>query len=235
MANARPQVYHFEDENRMINACIAQIQECCDSAIFSTGSFRMALSGGKTPKFLYSRLAQSAFDWQSVKFYQTDERYLPATSSESNQKMIKSALENAIEAGAEFVSFNTNLSKEEAVKTYEQELETLECPIFDVVLLGVGRDGHVASLFPNQPELNKDLESLVLSSQNPDKQERLSLSLKGLKDTANIILYITGEDKYEVIDEILQGSKKPVDFPVKYLLDFPNVSVYYAEEAYQEQ
>jgi 6-phosphogluconolactonase len=230
----KPKILHFEDELQMIKSAIALIQEVSDESIYNSGSFRTALAGGKTPVNLYSKFAKMYLNWESVKIYQTDERFVSPKNIESNQLMINTCFDVALEQGLIFIPFDTSNTIEQAVKSYSDELDSLDCPIFDLVILGIGNDGHIASLFPGN---DYEQDALVIQTKAPKgykTKERLSLAPKAILDSKSILLYVVGEDKYEAVEELTNGVKSENDMIAKILLQHPNVQIYFAEEPFVE-
>jgi 6-phosphogluconolactonase len=143
--------------------------------------------------------------------------------------MIQEYFIEGFEKGAKFEKIFIKESLENTVKSYKSILEMLDVPLFDLAILGVGEDGHIASLFPNNDYLKGD-QDLAIATKGPNNIDRISLSLDAILSTKNIIVYMTGENKANVIEEIFYGSKKAIDFPVKFLFAHPNVTIYYCNE-----
>ena len=191
-------------------------------------ALRIALSGGNSPKDVYKKLAGSeTIDWSKIKLYQVDERYTPENSEDSNAGMIEGILVSKLPKISQFHKFDTSKTVEEALKSYEKKLLKLERPLFDLVLLGLGPDGHTASLFPYGPELN-EVERLVVSSNAPTGvKERLSLSFPALMSSHKIIFLIRGAAKKEIVKKWLEGDASVEAIPAKVFLEHPDVDVYY--------
>ena len=144
-------------------------------------TIRIALSGGSSPVEVYKKLAESkVIDWSKVELYLVDERFVGADDIESNQRMIKECLVDKIDDLKGFFTFDTSKNIDEAVQSYDQLIKKMNTPLFDLVILGMGADGHTASLFPHGPELD-ELENMALHSISPNGvADRLSLSFPAL-------------------------------------------------------
>ncbi|MFN3947559.1 MAG: 6-phosphogluconolactonase [Aquificaceae bacterium] len=159
----------------------------------------IALAGGKTPIDLYRELSKENIPWHRVKFYLTDERYAPLTSPLSNYRMVKESL-----GGRAKVSFfKTEMPPEECAMDYSFQLpEKLH-----IALLGVGSDGHTASLFPSTE--CKDVSPKVCISQDPEGLLRLSLKEDYLKNSCVVIFFLRGEEKRKAFEGMIKGDNIP--------------------------
>ncbi len=159
----------------------------------------IALAGGKTPTKLYRLLSRENLPWNRLKFYLTDERYVPLGSELSNYKNIR---ENLGER-AKIVFFKTEMDIEECAIDYSLQLpERLH-----IALLGVGADGHTASLFPSSE--CRAVSPKVCISQSPDGLLRLSLTEEYLKSSCVVFFFLKGEEKKEVLERLLRGENMP--------------------------
>jgi 6-phosphogluconolactonase len=231
MLQSIPKVHHFEDENHAIKTLVALITDEAQTAIYDTGSFRIAIPGGKTPINLLKSLGEQTLDWESVKFYQTDERFVSNKNNNSNQKMQSEALETALESGSQFVTFDTNEplgDKQKIANDYSMELDALDQPIFDIVLLGLGEDGHVASLFTTQDF--EESSHLAIVTTNPSDEQRFSLSFNAIMDSKAIVIYTVGDKKSAILEEFLNGALTVEQMPVKKLKEHTNLHIFFAEE-----
>ncbi|MGL4758128.1 MAG: 6-phosphogluconolactonase [Patescibacteria group bacterium] len=227
----KPNLYHHEDEMIMIDSIKNYFLDYAEDAIYNTGTFRIALAGGNTPTTLYCELAKLTIDWSNVEVYQVDERYVDSESANSNYAMLVKCFAEAIDKGLEIIKIPVEKSIVEAVNTYNSEISLLDNPIFDLVILGAGLDGHIGSLFPNGDYLNGETD-YVLHTQTKEFEikDRITLSLSTLLSSKNIIVYLTGEEKYSIVEETFYGHKKAVDYPIKFLFAHPEVDFFYCEE-----
>ncbi|MEP6923229.1 MAG: 6-phosphogluconolactonase [Pyrinomonadaceae bacterium] len=186
-------------------------------AINEHGIFSVALSGGSTPKKLYALLAAEPFrsniEWTNAHFFFGDERNVPPGSDESNFRMANEALFSKI---SELPPENIHRVAGEkaavdAAGDYEQELKDFfrnELPRFDLVLLGLGADGHTASLFPDSPALEENVRWFVENWVEKFNSYRLTLTFPVLNNALTILFLVAGADKSEVLAQVLHGSEK---------------------------
>lgn len=195
----------------------------------------VALSGGSTPKSLYSLLATKDLAWDQTYFFFGDERHVSPTDPESNYKMANEALlskvpipqQNIFRVPAE------NPDPDAAALAYEKairdffKLKPGEFPRFDLVLLGTGPDGHTASLFPGSKALEEKNHIFVANWVDKFKTHRLTFTYPVLNNAANVIFMATGTEKAPVIKDILENPAstlpaarvRPTDGRVLWLLD----------------
>ncbi|SNZ11143.1 6-phosphogluconolactonase [Hydrogenobacter hydrogenophilus] len=156
------------------------------------GSFNVALAGGKTPLGAYSILSNLQRDWTKINLFLTDERYVPVEDDRSNCKNLKPFFEG-------INCFDTSLPPDQSALMYSQKLQSLGC--LDLVLLGVGKDGHTASLFPNT-ECRRITREVCVST-SPDGLIRLSLTEEFINLSEKVVFFIKGEDKRDVLKKLL--------------------------------
>lgn len=174
---------------------------------------RIALSGGSSPKAVYEKLAKSDIDWSTVELYQVDER-----SDHSNAKMIEESLTSKLKNLKVFHKFDNK---------YEAKIKKLERPFFDLVLLGLGTDGHTASIFPNSKAI-EELEDLVLKTESPSGiKERMTLSFPAILSTEKIIFLIRGAEKKGILEKMMDEESSEMKIPAKIALQHDNVDIYY--------
>jgi len=186
--------------------------------------FTLVLSGGKTPEVLYRTLASPEFNnriqWNRVKVFWGDERFVPKNDPESNFGMAHRTLLSKVTLPEENVypiptEADTAI---EAADTYENTLRTFfqqsgsitgspPMPVFDLILLGLGKDGHAASLFPGNsidPQGSRWVEAVAAPPFYPTR-ERITLTLPVLNSSANIVFLVSGSDKKETLEQVLKG------------------------------
>jgi len=199
-----------------LNAAAAKdISKLASEAIASRGCFAIALSGGNTPRTLYELLArdyQSAIDWKHVHFFWGDERYVSRDDPASNYRMVKASLFDHIPITPDNVyPVNTALANpEKAAADYSTELSLTiggTLPSFDLILLGLGNDGHTASLFPGTDfESEKGRLVVVTVSPIPPKV-RISLTMDVINAARNVFFLVAGGEKVSILHEVLEDSK----------------------------
>jgi 6-phosphogluconolactonase len=165
----------------------------------------IVLTGGSTPRRAYQIAAELEPDWSRVELWWGDERCVPPDDKDSNYGMAKKALLDRLEAQPAAVHrMQGELGRDEAVAEYKHELA--DAGTFDLVLLGLGPDGHIASLFPNFPTLDVTGRD-VLGSQAGHEPfvERISLTLPRLCNTAELLFLVAGADKADAVARALDG------------------------------
>jgi len=182
----------------------------------------VALSGGSTPKKLFEILAADyaeKINWQKLKFFWVDERCVPHSSPESNYGVAKELLFDKINipAGNIFPVNGENVPADEAIvygSTIDKNTKTENgAACFDLVLLGMGTDGHTASIFPHQIELIEAQETCVIGTNPESGQKRVSLSGTVINNAKNVLFMVTGKDKSKLIFEIIKLKNNFESYP----------------------
>jgi 6-phosphogluconolactonase len=187
------------------------------AAIADHGRFTVALSGGSTPRALYERLAQSplreSVDWANVQIFWGDERMVPPDDIESSYRMARETLlaHVPIPAANIYPVPTIGGTAEAAASAYEETLTAAfgaDLPCFDLILLGIGPDGHTASLFPGQPEVVRPSAALAVAVHNAPKPPpaRVSFTFTLINAAANVLFVVSGVDKAAALREVLRGS-----------------------------
>ncbi len=195
-------------------------------AIERQGRFTVALSGGSTPKILFSLLAQppyrSQIEWNKVHVFWGDERNVPLDNPDSNQKMAHEALLDHVPIPAVNIHGvqTGNLSAEDAASRYADEIRVFfalkgdTLPEFDLILLGMGDDGHTASLFPHSEALNARGSALFVANPVPKlNTTRLTLTADTINNAGMVIFLITGSGKADILYTVFKGPLHPDDYP----------------------
>jgi 6-phosphogluconolactonase len=182
-----------------------------NSAITDNGRFTVALAGGSTPKSLYRLLAsESSIDWSRVHFFFGDERNVPPDSPESNFRMANEAFLKDLDLADEVVHpWRTDPDDaKEAAALYQTELETFftGLPRFDLILLGLGSDGHTASLFPYTSALEETERIAVANYVEKLDSWRLTLTYPVINNASNIAFLVSGEEKADVLKAVVEGN-----------------------------
>jgi len=198
----------FENADQIAVAACQQILNAAERAIADHGMFKLVLAGGKTPEHVYQLLSQADTNWSKWVIYYGDERSLPADHPDRNSVMASQALLSKVSIPAEQIhTMPTEIGTELAAAFY-QPLVAAALP-FDLVLLGVGEDGHTASLFPEHQHDQDELVHAVYNSPKPP-QERITLSAAALSNSHKVIFLIAGGNKQEVVKHWQQGADLPV-------------------------
>lgn len=188
------------------------------------GIARVAISGGTTPKAMFALLASEPFatqvPWQSLDLYWVDERCVPPDHPDSNYRMTKEQLLSKVPLPAERIHrMEGELPPEEAAARYEAtirngfRLEGAETPTFDLVLLGMGDDGHTASLFPHTAALN-EMSHIVVANHVPQKDTwRITLTWPVINQGREVAFLIEGAGKAQVLHDVFLGPYQPETYP----------------------
>ncbi|MBS1800669.1 MAG: 6-phosphogluconolactonase [Acidobacteria bacterium] len=194
------------------------------SAAKARGIARVAISGGTTPKAMFSLLASEPFasqvPWDKLDLYWVDERCVPPEDAESNYRMTREALLSKVPLPADRIHrMEGELEPEVAAARYEAairngfKLEGAQTPTFDLVLLGMGDDGHTASLFPHTEALN-DMTHIVVANHVPQKDTwRITLTWPVINQGREVAFLIEGDKKAQVLHEVFQGPYQPETYP----------------------
>ena len=198
----------FPDPQAVAGEAVQRILKAARDAIAERGAFRLVLAGGSTPLKVYELLAGCEADWSRWNLYLGDERCLPVDHPERNSLMITQAWSNLARIPPGQVAWiPAELGAQKGASAYEAVVR--EAVPFDLVLLGMGEDGHTASLFPGQVH---DSERLVVPVANAPKPppDRISLNYRALADTRAMLLLVTGAGKREAVGLWKQGADLPV-------------------------
>lgn len=198
------------------------------NAVKSSGRFAVALSGGSTPKALYSLLATSYRDrlpWDKMFFFFGDERHVPPNHPESNYRMAAEALLSKVPVPAAnvFRVHAENPDAHQAAADYEQTLRTFfklsagAFPRFDLILLGMGPDGHTASLFPGSKGLQERSRLVIANWVEKFQTDRITFTLPVLNSAAAVTFLAGGADKADTLKEVLEGNQPPERLPSKFV------------------
>lgn len=208
----------FATPDDLAQAAARAFAENAERAIAERGRFTVALAGGSTPRATYGILARDypdAMDWPRVHVFFGDERTVPPDHEDSNYRMAKEALLDHVPAGSVH-PMRGELVPEEAAASYEKELREFfgeEPPTLDLVMLGIGGDGHTASLFPETGALDVT-DRLVVANPVPKLgTTRLTLTVPVLNAARDVFFLVAGEDKAEALKEILEGDADLRDYP----------------------
>ena len=182
--------------------------EAADLLVAAGG--HVALTGGSTPRSAYERAAATREDWSGVDFWFTDERCVPPDHEHSNFGMADRALLSRAE-GATIHRMRGELGPEDGAAAYENELDQFGPDALDLILLGVGPDAHICSLFPGDDALG-ERERRVVGVETPGMAplvSRITLTLQVVNASAQIVFLIAGEDKAEAVRRVFAGPPDP--------------------------
>ena len=196
------------DSDAVATRATELILQAADVAIRERGMFQLVLAGGRTPEKVYQQLANARADWKNWHLYFGDERCLPADHTDRNSQMAaRSWLARGQIPDDHIHSIPAELGAATAAQQYA-DLVSQARP-FDMVLLGMGEDGHTASLFPGHAFPHGELVHAVNSAPKPPA-ERVSLSTESLGDSRDVLVLITGNSKRDAVRQWQQGTDLPI-------------------------
>jgi 6-phosphogluconolactonase len=221
----------FPNADEWAATLVSEIAERLGAAVKARGVASMVVTGGTTPGPLYDRLSKVALPWERVFITLSDERWVATAENASNEHLVRTRLLQGRAATARFVPLKTaDATAAEAQAAVGAAINRLPRP-FDIVLLGMGDDGHVASLFPDAPETTKasDLENpaLVCAVDRhgaAGADARMSLTFRALRDTRWTVVLITGDDKLATARRAQTGTDI-TQLPVRGVLNAPTAPV----------
>ncbi len=205
----RVELRRFSNKEEMSIAAAALTRDMIVRKSAAGKVFTIALSGGNSPVRFYELLGKEKIDWSMVKIFPVDERYVPPDHRYSNFNMINKALLSKINIPEKNIYFfNTSIkTASECAASLEKRVTKSfgDCnPVFDLVVLGVGPDGHTASLFPGGPEFLKEhkLYKSVTAPENFDISDRLTMTLPFINRARNRIFIIAGKGKESIVNRV---------------------------------
>lgn len=211
----------YENVQGLATAAATAFVEQAKAAIEGNGRFTVALAGGSTPRATYETLASeygapSDLDWSKVHVFFGDERTVGPDHEDSNYRMAHEALLSLVPVGS-IHRMRGELPPPEAASLYEEELKSFlgVPPRLDLVMLGIGDDGHTASLFPRTPALDVDDHWAVENPVEKLGTTRLTLTVPTLNAARSVLFLVAGGGKAEALKEILGGDVDPQDYPAK--------------------
>jgi 6-phosphogluconolactonase len=230
-------MHHYESNTELTEQLAQRIASDLKTALDQRGMATLAVSGGSTPKPLFERLSHTPLDWARVTVTQVDERWVDEDHQDSNARLIREQLLQNLAAAANFASMKTpGDSPFDAEAAATKKLSAFAEHI-DVVVLGMGEDGHTASFFPDAATLSAALNpasnALCVAVTPPHApHQRMTLSLAALLRAHNVYLHITGETKLRVLETAATpGSEE--ELPIRSVLRSaqPPLQIYYANRS----
>ena len=207
------------DTSTLYRAAAEEFIRCARKSVADHGRFCVALSGGSTPRGVYSLLAERPGDlpWSNIFVFFGDERHVPPDHPDSNYRMAQEALLFKVPISAANVfRIRAELDAKQAAQLYEGQLRSFfglkpgELPRFDLILLGLGDDGHTASLFPGSAALNETSRLAVANWVEKFRQYRITFTFPVINHAAEIMFLVSGAGKEEILKEVLsKGEKYP--------------------------
>lgn len=223
-------------------AAAEEVFRAAEDAVKERGRFTIVLSGGSTPKSLYNLLATNAriaLPWDRMFFFWGDERHVAPTDPESNYLMANEAMLSKVPvpAGNIFRIPSENPDAADAADAYEKTLLQFfalkpgQVPRFDLILLGLGPDGHTASLFPGTAGLNEKSKLVIANWVEKMKTSRISLTLPVLNAAECVAFLVSGTDKATVLKCVLEGDGPPEQYPAKLVRPVDGKLIWFIDRA----
>jgi 6-phosphogluconolactonase len=227
MAPERSELRVVPDAASLFQAGAEQFASAAAASIETTGSFSVALSGGSTPRGMFALLAGNGFRgrvrWDRVFFFWGDERHVPPDHPDSNFRMAREALLSHLSLREDQVFRIPAENPDAAAAAYEYEvtmrryfgLSDGQFPRFDLVLLGMGPEGHTASLFPGTKALLEQTRVVVANWVGKFNTHRITMTAPAINAAARVLFLIGGEDKAPALKAVLEGPLEPSQLPAQ--------------------
>jgi 6-phosphogluconolactonase len=211
-----------DSEEEFINRCSAELEQGIADAIAEKGRCILGLSGGSTPRSIYQMLGELvAVEWDKVTIFLIDERYVKTSNANSNQKLVRDTLlSNASIPEFQIIFPNTSLPLEECIEDYDFRVDQLMSDGIDVVALGLGPDGHIASLFPGDMDalLEKDKRVIHTTTDQFAVKDRITVSLSVLTSASKSVFFLNASKK-EIFGKVMAENSDPIEYPSHALLE----------------
>jgi 6-phosphogluconolactonase len=209
-----------EDAAALYRAAAREFCRCAQEAVAARGRFSVALSGGSTPRGVYSLLAdkqKNILPWEKIFIFFGDERCVPPDHPDSNYRMAGESLLSKVPIPSENVfRVRAELPAEAAADDYDRRLREFfrlagdNWPRFDLILLGIGEDGHTASLFPGSPALIEQSRLVVANWVEKFQGYRITFTYPVLNHAAEVVFLVSGASKAQILSEILAPGQRVV-------------------------
>ncbi|GBE03458.1 6-phosphogluconolactonase [bacterium BMS3Abin09] len=227
------QIIIFKDIDDITDYVVRKWTEIAEKTVNEKGFFSVAISGGKTPATLFQKLAkEKKLPWNRTHVFMVDERFVPYQDEHNNYRMINELLLRHVNIPAKNIHPISTIveSPQASALKYEKELNSFfrSRPGFDLVLLGIGEDGHTASLFPRTPSLKEKKHSAIaVPPSGTIMSERITMTFPVIDNAENIMFMAEGPGKSGVIREVIENEKsrlpaalvRPGEGSLFYLLD----------------
>ena len=193
-------------ENNHID-CSNKLLDLISSEISDSENFSLGLSGGSTPKFFYEIFAEKYKNYSNIYLWTVDERHVDINDENSNQRMINSIFSNS---NLNIIEYSYEEDPDHSAKDYTTKVFS-KIEKFNAAILGVGEDGHIASLFPGTTALNADEKGFVQNEVNILTRWRVTSTFELLKNVEHVYLLVTGNNKKEIVEKIGKENDLPVN------------------------
>lgn len=226
------QLQQFVDSDALNQDFANRLTAILTHAITERGAAYLVVSGGRTPQALFAKLSDTDLDWSKVTITLADDRFLPDTAADSNERLVKASLLQHYASAATFISlYAPTASAEDAVPELLARVAAL--PTFDAVILGMGEDGHTASLFPCSQEISQgladDAPDVLAVNPTTAPYQRISLSKPRLLNSRALFLHLVGPSKLTVLQQA-QADHNELAMPIRAFIHHtaPELTVMFA-------
>jgi 6-phosphogluconolactonase len=225
----------FKDLESLSESARQSFVQIANEAISQRGRLLVALSGGNTPMKLYEKLANENLDWSKIYFFWGDERCVPAEDDGNSYGQAKRVLFDRIST-TNIQRIESELEPAQAAAAYAQALKSfseapLAWPRFDLVLLGMGDDGHTASLFPGSP-VDVDSPTLpVVANYQGRPANRVTITQNVFNDARNVFFLAAGASKAETLKKVLSDTHTPLELPAQRINPTDGNVIWFVDEA----
>jgi 6-phosphogluconolactonase len=248
-SDAQVRVYH--DAGELALKAARHFARLADQYVVGSGRFTVALSGGATPRAMLARLAEAPFldtvPWEAIYFFWGDERCVPPDHADSNYRMAWETLLSKVPVPSENI-FRIPAEHSDPERAADEYAATLinfftkhappsgtaplaGVPRFDLIFLGMGPDGHTASLFPGTPALHVTDKIVVANYVEKFKAHRITLTAPTINNARNVTFVVAGADKAEALHEVLEGAYQPELYPSQLIRPHQGSLLWMVEEA----
>jgi 6-phosphogluconolactonase len=236
----------FKDSSELCKGLAEWITSLIEETLTRKEQFSLVLSGGNTPKKLHELLASTHYaeriDWKKIYVFWGDERAVPFEDSRNNARMAFDTLLNKVPIPRDQIHLiDTGLSPEAAAMEYEEELceyfgtDVLPARTFDLVLLGMGEDGHTLSLFPGEPVIQEEKLWVTAFYLKPQDMYRITLTKNIVNRAEHIVFMVSGPEKAHALHEVLEGEYHPERYPAQVIIPTRGELHFFTDESAASQ
>lgn len=235
------EVYIFDDKKELADRLASDFQKAAENGKREGRGIYIALSGGSTPRLFFETLSKPPYDqsvpWSMVNLFWGDERCVPPDDEQSNFKMANDSFISRVNIPDQNVHriIGENPPEAESVRYANEIHKNIPLkggfPVFDWILLGMGADGHTASLFPNSPALSETMSVCVIAEHPETGQKRISLTIPVINNARRVSFLVAGEEKARVLAEIMQKEDSTLPYPASRIDPENGVLQWYLDRA----
>ena len=222
------EILTMQTDQQYTKSAVGLLTRAASEAIDARGFAIIGLSGGSTPKPIYEAFGKENIDWSKVWLFLVDDRYIRADDPDSNQFLLRSTLlRNAAIPDSQLIFPDTSLPLDECVALYEQHIASLlQKGSPDIITLGMGDDGHIASLFPPLMEQSFGEETVIhTTTEKFAVKDRISVTMRVLTRARQSVFFLKGPAKKKVMDEMIASGDDERRWPAKALLEKTGTTV----------